>query len=81
MLAQGHRHSEIVQILHAEKKRRSSWFPPVNEFWGLLFGKAGNSKAPLLFFMCSVLLWAYPMYIVRVSMLIVINKANILIHF
>lgn len=67
MLAQSHRHTEIVQVLQAEKKRRSNWFPPVNEVWGLLFGKAGNSKAPLLFFMISVLLWGYPMYIIRVG--------------
>lgn len=65
MLAQSHRHTDIVQVLQCEKKRRSSWFPPVNEMWGLLFGKAGNSKAPLVFFMCSVLLWGYPMYVIR----------------
>ncbi|CAH1281682.1 unnamed protein product [Diabrotica balteata] len=65
MLAQSHRHNDIVELLHTEKKRRSSWFPPLNEVWGLLFGKAGNSKAPLIFFMSSVLLWGYPMYIIR----------------
>lgn len=68
MLAQSHRHGDIVQVLQIEKKRRSSWFPSFNEVWGLLFGKAGNSKIPLLFFMVSVLLWGYPMYIIRVSM-------------
>ncbi|CAH1992443.1 unnamed protein product [Acanthoscelides obtectus] len=65
MLAQSHRHNDIVELLQTEKKRRSSWFPPLTEVWGLLFGKAGNSKAPLIFFMSSVLLWGYPMYIVR----------------
>lgn len=65
MLAQSHRHTDIVQVLESEKKRRASWFPPINEIWGLLFGKAGNSKAPLVFFMCSVLLWGYPMYVIR----------------
>ncbi|KAK9717588.1 hypothetical protein QE152_g23646 [Popillia japonica] len=65
MLAQSHRHGDIVQVLQIEKKRRSSWFPSFNEVWGLLFGKAGNSKIPLLFFMVSVLLWGYPMYIIR----------------
>lgn len=70
MLAQSHRHNDIVELLHTEKKRRSSWFPPLNEVWGLLFGKAGNSKAPLIFFMSSVLLWGYPMYVIRVSIII-----------
>lgn len=67
MLAQSHRHQDIVQVLLSENKRRSTWFPPINEIWGLIFGRAGNSKIPLLFFMVSVLLWGYPMYILRVS--------------
>ena len=66
MLAQGHRHGDIVQVLQLEKKRRSNWFPSLNEVWGLLFGKAGNSKMPLTFFLISVLLWGYPMYVIRV---------------
>ncbi|XP_065159001.1 uncharacterized protein Patsas [Atheta coriaria] len=66
MLAQSHRHQDIVQVLLSENKRRSTWFPPINEIWGLIFGRAGNSKIPLLFFMVSVLLWGYPMYILRV---------------
>lgn len=66
-LAQGHRHSDIVHVLQSEMKRRSRWFPPITELWGLLFGRAGDSKVPLLFFMGSVLLWGYPMYIIRVK--------------
>lgn len=31
----------------------------------LLFGGAGNSKGPLLLFMISVLLWGYPMYLLK----------------
>lgn len=31
----------------------------------LLFGGAGNSKGPLLLFMGSVLLWGYPMYLLK----------------
>ncbi|GLV39998.1 patsas [Carabus blaptoides fortunei] len=65
MLAQSHRHGDIVQVLQSEKKRRSRWFPPITEIWGLIFGAAGDSKVPLLFFMGSVLLWGYPMYIIR----------------
>ena len=41
--------------------------PPVSETWGMLFGGAGDSKGPLLLFVCSVLLWGYPMYMIRVS--------------
>ncbi|KAK5643123.1 hypothetical protein RI129_006968 [Pyrocoelia pectoralis] len=65
MLAQSHRHWDIVQVLQSEKKRRSSWFPPISDIWGLLYGRAGNSKCPLFTFIVSVLLWGYPMYIIR----------------
>lgn len=73
MLAQSHRHSDIVQVLQSEQKRRSRYFPPITEIWGLIFGGAGDSKVPLLFFMGSVLLWGYPMYIIRVSIFITNN--------
>ena len=33
----------------------------------LVFGQSGRTKGPLLFFLGSVLLWAYPMYFLRVS--------------
>lgn len=64
-LAKSHRHSEIVRILQAEQKRRARWIPPINELWALLFGGAGNSKGPILLFMISVLLWGYPMYLLK----------------
>lgn len=69
MLAQSHRHAEVVKLLQKEMKRKSHWMPPLSEFWALLFGGAGDSKGPLLFFLVSVLLWGYPMYIIRVSAL------------
>ncbi|GBP41422.1 Probable protein S-acyltransferase 23 [Eumeta japonica] len=65
MLAQSHRHGEVVKLLQKEMKRRAHWMPPLSELWGLLFGGAGDSKGPLLFFLVSVLLWGYPMYIIR----------------
>ena len=34
-----------------------------------MFGQSGRTKGPLLFFLGSVLLWAYPMYLLRVSVL------------
>ncbi len=34
----------------------------------LVFGQTGRTKGPLLFFLGSVLLWAYPMYFLRVSL-------------
>lgn len=73
MLARSHRHTEIVQVLEAEKKRRSRWFPPISEIWGLLFGAAGDSKGPLLLFITSVLLWGYPMYLIRVSIILYVH--------
>ena len=33
----------------------------------VVFGQSGRTKGPLLFFLGSVLLWAYPMYFLRVS--------------
>lgn len=67
MLAQSHRHVEVVKLLQKEMKRKSHWMPPLSELWALLFGGAGDSKGPLLFFLMSVLLWGYPMYIIRVG--------------
>lgn len=66
MLAQSHRHAEVVKLLQKEMKRKSHWMPPLSELWALLFGGAGESKGPLLFFLFSVLLWGYPMYVIRV---------------
>ncbi|XP_046664338.1 palmitoyltransferase AKR1 isoform X2 [Homalodisca vitripennis] len=65
LLAKSHRHDDIVQVLESQKKKRDRWMPPISETWALLFGGAGNSKGPLLLFMCSVLLWGYPMYLFR----------------
>lgn len=67
MLAQSHRHSDIVKLLYHIIKKKSRWLPPLSEAWGMLFGRAGNSKGPLLLFTCSVLLWCYPMYMIQVS--------------
>ncbi len=36
----------------------------------LVFGQSGRTKGPLLFFLGSVLLWAYPMYFLRVCMIL-----------
>lgn len=66
MLAQSHRHHDVVKLLYNVIKKRSRWMPPLSETWGMLFGGAGNSKGPLLLFVISVLLWGYPMYMIRV---------------
>lgn len=71
MLAQSHRHGDVVKMLYNVIKKRSRWMPPLSEIWGLLFGGAGDSKGPLLLFVCSVLLWGYPMYMIRVSINII----------
>lgn len=64
MLAQSHRHGDIVKLLYNSIKKRSKWWPSLS--WNILFGGHGNSKGPLLLFVCSVLLWCYPMYLIRV---------------
>jgi palmitoyltransferase ZDHHC13/17 len=46
-------------------QKKSRWFPALSEIWGWIFGGAGNSKGPLFLFLISVLLWGYPMYIIR----------------
>lgn len=69
MLAQSHRHGDVVKLLYNVIKKRSRWLPPLSEACGMLFGGAGNSKGPLLFFFCSILLWCYPMYMIRVCWL------------
>lgn len=66
MLAQSHRHYEIVKLLQNEIKKKSKIFPAFSEVWGWLFGGAGNSKGALCLFLVSVLLWGYPMYMIRV---------------
>ncbi|RZF44445.1 hypothetical protein LSTR_LSTR002218 [Laodelphax striatellus] len=65
ILAKSHRHDEIVTVLTGEQKKRARWMPPISEIWYILFGGAGNSKGPLLLFIGSVLLWGYPMYLLR----------------
>uniref|UniRef100_A0A1B0FEF2 Palmitoyltransferase n=1 Tax=Glossina morsitans morsitans TaxID=37546 RepID=A0A1B0FEF2_GLOMM len=65
MLAQAHQHQDIVRVLYNEVKKKSRWLPSVSEIWGWLFGGAGDSKGPLLLFLFSVLLWGYPMYMIR----------------
>lgn len=78
MLAQSHRHAEVVKLLQKEMKRKSHWMPPLSELWAMLFGGAGQSKGPLLFFLVSVLLWGYPMYIIRVNLqLLTVNNVII----
>lgn len=63
-------------MLQSELKRKSRWIPPLSEIWGLIFGGAGDSKGPLLLFMGSVLLWGYPMYMIRVSIFIFIKTTK-----
>jgi palmitoyltransferase ZDHHC13/17 len=66
MLAQSHRHYEIVKFLQNEIKKKSRFFPPLGEIWGWIFGSGAEaSKGPLILFFVSVLLWNYPMYIIQ----------------
>lgn len=65
MLAQAHQHQDVVRLLYGEVKKKSRWIPSVSESWGWLFGGAGDSKGPLFLFLFSVLLWGYPMYMIR----------------
>ncbi|EDW80216.2 uncharacterized protein Dwil_GK21079 [Drosophila willistoni] len=65
MLAQAHQHQDVVRLLYGEVKKKSRWIPSVSESWGWIFGGAGDSKGPLFLFLFSVLLWGYPMYMIR----------------
>ncbi|XP_045204068.1 uncharacterized protein LOC123556979 isoform X2 [Mercenaria mercenaria] len=64
MLATGRKHIAVIDYLKAELKQKSSFMPKI-DFWSIVFGPPGNSKGPLLFFFCNLLLWGYPMYIIK----------------
>ena len=64
-LAAKHGHEDIIKFLETEKRRRNSFLPVFLDIWTLVFGQSGRTKGPVLFFMGSVLLWAYPMYFLR----------------
>ncbi|XP_076331772.1 uncharacterized protein LOC143236945 isoform X2 [Tachypleus tridentatus] len=63
-IAQARRHTAVVKYLERELQKRQSLLPRI-DIWQIVFGPAGNSKGPLLFFLCSVFLWGYPMYLFR----------------
>eukprot|EP00095_Tigriopus_kingsejongensis_P005009 maker-scaffold139_size317827-snap-gene-1.20 protein:Tk05009 transcript:maker-scaffold139_size317827-snap-gene-1.20-mRNA-1 annotation:"hypothetical protein AaeL_AAEL001203" len=64
-LAAKHGHEDIIKFLRTEKRRRNSFLPVFLDIWTLVFGQTGRTRGPLLFFLGSVLLWAYPMYFLR----------------
>ena len=72
-LAAKHGHQDIMKYLEQEKRRRNTFLPIFLDIWTLVFGQSAKSRGPLLFFLGSVLLWAYPMYLLRVSGNITIN--------
>jgi len=64
-LAAKHGHQDIIKYLEQEKRRRNTFLPIFLDIWTLVFGQSAKSRGPLLFFLGSVLLWAYPMYLLR----------------
>ncbi|XP_023331098.1 probable protein S-acyltransferase 23 isoform X2 [Eurytemora carolleeae] len=64
-LAAKHGHQDIMKFLESEKRRRTTFLPVFLDIWTVVFGQSGRTKGPLLFFLGSVLLWAYPMYFLR----------------
>nr|XP_040568396.1 probable protein S-acyltransferase 23 isoform X2 [Lepeophtheirus salmonis] len=64
-LAAKHGHEDIIKFLESEKRRRNTFLPVFLDIWTLVFGQSGRTKGPILFFLGSVLLWAYPMYFLR----------------
>ena len=69
-LAAKHGHQDIIKFLENEKRRRNTFLPVFLDIWTLVFGQSGRTRGPLLFFLGSVLLWAYPMYFLRVRSLV-----------
>ena len=79
-LAAKHGHQDIIKFLESEKRRRNTFLPVFLDIWykpcntpfllcrTLVFGQSGRTRGPLLFFLGSVLLWAYPMYFLRVGL-------------
>ncbi|XP_054755379.2 uncharacterized protein LOC129261337 [Lytechinus pictus] len=64
LLAKGRNHTEIMGYLDKETKNIKSVIPRI-DLKTIMFGPPGNSKAPFLFFVISVLFWGYPMYVIR----------------
>ncbi|XP_041356884.1 palmitoyltransferase AKR1-like isoform X2 [Gigantopelta aegis] len=64
MLATGRKHENIIIYLKKETKFRTSFFPRI-DIWAIMFGPPGNSKGALLFFLINIVLWGYPMYIIK----------------
>ncbi|KAK3778765.1 hypothetical protein RRG08_013036 [Elysia crispata] len=64
MLAIGRKHDSLVSYLKKEIKSRSSLLPRI-DCWSIIFGPPGNTKAALIFFLVTVVLWGYPMYLIK----------------
>ena len=59
----------LPALLHQPTQQKQSCAAEVCDlcFRSIIFGPPGNTKGPLLFFLVSVLLWGYPMYIFKVG--------------
>ncbi|XP_033104684.1 probable protein S-acyltransferase 23 isoform X2 [Anneissia japonica] len=64
MLAQGRNHKDLITYLEGESKIKASFIPRIN-FKSIIFGPAGKSKGPFLFYIFNVLFWGYPMYMFK----------------
>ncbi|XP_022175929.1 probable protein S-acyltransferase 23 [Myzus persicae] len=65
-LAVNHRYEDIAGLLNREIKKRKKWMVPLHKALNAIFGSSAYSKGPLLLFLCSFLIWWYPLYIYRV---------------
>ncbi|RUS78343.1 hypothetical protein EGW08_013894, partial [Elysia chlorotica] len=64
MLAIGRKHDSLVSYLKKEIHSRNSLLPRI-DCWSIIFGPPGNTKAALIFFLVTVVLWGYPMYLIK----------------
>ncbi|VVC30918.1 Hypothetical protein CINCED_3A018562 [Cinara cedri] len=68
-LAVNHRYKEIAGVLNSEIKKRKKVIMPgglIQTALNAMFGRSIYSKGPLLLFLCSFLMWWYPLYVYKV---------------
>ncbi|XP_050538614.1 uncharacterized protein LOC126904025 [Daktulosphaira vitifoliae] len=65
-LAVNHKYEEIVGLLNSEINKRKKWMKPIYKAFHTIFGSSSYSKGPQVFFLCSFLIWWYPLYLYRV---------------
>ncbi|XP_078718997.1 palmitoyltransferase Hip14-like [Lampetra fluviatilis] len=79
-LAQGRKYGDIVAYL-AKATARSRSLLQCCDLRSLVLGPPGKSKAPVMFFYCTLLLWGYPTYVLHVLPLTLLEMKAVNVTF